>query len=287
VTRLLKQWLQWNIVLQEVPLLKTLPEAGADGNPLPRLDESARTRPITPAEARVLCEVGEESVADLLTRSSLRRTAMRLGLVAWRAVQPAGNIWARAVRGACALLKPLVLPPILIGLLAPVPSMVAAALSWITLTVATNTPVSRPGHVLVALGAAVASSGAVLRWWPRKKAGAALLAILRGLLTAGVAAGGAYLWLRFGVELSGLTWFRPLVVVALTGVAVMTSLWSVTEAWRSFVIGAASGLFAGAVIFWSPQPLNGIAAALALYGALAVETFLLTRWFPKASADPS
>ena len=285
VTRLLKQWLQWNIVLQEVPLLTTLQEKNADGNPLPQLDKDAETKPITPEQARVLCQVGEESVADLLTRTSLRRTAMRLGLVAWRAVQPAGNVWARAVRGFCALLKPLVLPPILIGLLAPVPSMVAAALSWITLTVATNAPFSRPGHVLVALGAVVASSGAVLRWWPKKKAGTALLALLRGLLTAGVAAAGAYLWLRFGVELNGLTWLRPLVVVVLTGVAVTTSLWSVTGRLRSLVIGAASGFFAGAVIFWWPQPLGGSGATLALYGALAVETVLLTRWFPKASAE--
>ena len=45
----------------------------------------------------------------------------------------------------------------------------------------------------------------------------------------------------------------------------MTSLWSVTEAWRSVVIGLASGLFAGAVIWLFPQPLSGGSAVLALH----------------------
>nr|WP_246292531.1 DUF3376 domain-containing protein [Lentzea indica] len=279
VARLLKRWLQWNIVLQEVPLLMTLQAKSVDGNPLPDLDESAKSETFTQDDKDVLLTVGKESVADLLTRSSLRRTAMRLGLVAWRAVQPVGKLWA----GAFAVLKPLVLPPILVGFLAPVPSMVAAALGWITLTVATDARFSWPGHLLVVLGAGVAAACALLRWWPKKNVRTTVLTLLRGLFTVGVAAGGAYLWLRFGAE---LTWLRPLVVMALTGVAVVTSLWSVTEAWRSLAIGMASGLFAGvvvgAVIWLSSEPLNGVVAALAMYGALAVETVLLTRWFPAA-----
>jgi hypothetical protein len=288
VPGLLKQWLQWNIIREEVPLLKTLSKMRGGGDPpmRPREKEKAKkiavAATITRADLKVLLQVGGESVRDLLTRSSLRRTAMRLGLVAWRAVQPAGRGWARLVHGVFAALKPLVLPPILIGFLAPVASMVASALGWITLTVATDSWFSRPGHVLVILGALVASACAIWRWLPkREKFWPTVFAALRGLVTVGVAAGGAYLWLRYGVDLLHLTWLRPLVVVALTVVAVMTSLWSVTEPWRSAVIGMASGLFAGVVVHAFDQPLNGGGAVLALYGALVVETALLTRWFPK------
>ncbi|MFJ8961856.1 hypothetical protein ACIRG5_20950 [Lentzea sp. NPDC102401] len=232
--------------------------------------------------ANLLRQVGRESVREMLTRSSLRRTAMRLGLVAWRAVQPAGKGWARLVRGVFAAFKPLVLPPILIGFLAPVASMVAAALSWITLTVATDRWFSQPGHLLVLAGAAVAASCAGWRWWPnRKRPAATSSALLRGLGTGVVAIGGAFLWMHYNGDLA---WSRPFVVVILTAVAVVTSLWSVTGAGRSVVTGTASGLLAGAVIWAFPQPLNGIGAVLALYGALVVETVLLTRWFPKASS---
>lgn len=281
-SRKIKQWLQWNIALQELPRLKQLQDERADGNPLPKPARNEGTARITKADARLLCEVGHESVADLLTRSSLRRTAMRLGLVAWRAVQPAGNAWARVVRLVCAVVKPLVLPPILVGFLAPLPSMAAAALGWITLTVATNDWFSWPGHLLVASGAVVASGCAVVRWWPKRKSlWQTTLAVLRGLLTAGVAALGVYLWLEYGAGYGQVMLLRPLLVVVLTVVAVVTSLWSVTKG-RSLVIGMESGLVAGLVILPFEQPFSGGWAVLALYGALAVETVLLTYWFPEA-----
>ncbi len=158
----------------------------------------------------------------------------------------------------------------------------AAALSWITLTVATDEWFSLPGHLLVLAGAGVAAACAVGRWWPNRKIlSATSSALLRGLGTAVVATGGAFLWLH---NKGDLAWSRPLVVVVLTAVAVVTSLWSVTGPGRSVVTGMASGLLAGIVVCAFPQPLCGVGAVLALYGALVVETVLLTWWFPRASS---
>ncbi|WP_433261758.1 DUF3376 domain-containing protein [Actinosynnema sp. CS-041913] len=294
---LLKTWLHWNILRQEIPLLKALDEAGhnRDLPPAPKVMEQAAQH--TAAEHAVLAEVGAESVRDLLTRSSLRRAAMRLGLVAWRAVQPAGDGLARLVRGLFAVAKPVVLPPVLVGFLAPVASMAAAALCWIAVTVATDDGFSRPAHVLVALGSGVAVGCAVWRWWPhRRSPWATVRAVLVGVVTVAAVVAGVVGWLGFVPE--GVREFRSVFVGLLTGFAVLTSLWSVAgfglagggSRWRRvFLIGSLPALLAAVLTFgfqWVADPLGPWPAMLVVYLALALETSLLTKRFPDAPTVP-
>ncbi|MBB5957128.1 putative acylesterase/phospholipase RssA [Saccharothrix tamanrassetensis] len=295
---LLKTWLHWNVLRQEIPLLKALDEAGhnRDLPPAPKVMQQAAQ--YTAADCAVLAEVGGESVRDLLTRSSLRRAAMRLGLVAWRAVQPAGDGLARLPRALSAVVKPVVLPPVLVGFLAPVASMAAAALCWIAITVATDSAFSRPAHVLVALGAGVAVGCAVWRWWPhRRDWRATVRAVLVGVVTVAAVVAGVVGWLDRVPE--GVRDFRSVFVGLLTGFAVLTSLWSVAgfglagggRRWRRvFLIGALPALLAVVLTLlfqvFVADPLGGWPAVLVVYLALALETCLLTKRFPDAPAGP-
>jgi Protein of unknown function (DUF3376) len=105
------------ILEDEVPVLAYL---GDDPPPGPDLPEDPRAGP------SVLGRIARETIRDRLP--SRRRPAVRIGLVAWRALQPAGGGVAPAVRLVLGLGKPLAIP-LLVAVLAPLLTLLAAT-AW-------------------------------------------------------------------------------------------------------------------------------------------------------------
>ncbi|WP_030669175.1 hypothetical protein [Streptomyces sp. NRRL B-1347] len=93
---------------------RALRKQRGDGNPSVVPTET----PAVPFDTafREFRRIGEESVPALLRARDPRRAAVRLGLLAWPALQPSGNRWkASLARGVMWVLKPFVwLPAVLV-----------------------------------------------------------------------------------------------------------------------------------------------------------------------------
>ncbi|MGH3646217.1 MAG: DUF3376 domain-containing protein, partial [Micromonosporaceae bacterium] len=183
--------LQLGVLREELPVLQRLHSRGQDADLPPKPDDFANLPPADLGQATLIAEVGEEKLPGLLHRFHSRRTATRVGLVGWRAVQPAGTgVKAWLARRAFGVLKPLVLLPVLASIASPLASIAAAFGAWLLVAAVAHTwssPVTQP---VLAVGFAV--TGAIAAWRLRRG---------RGWTIAGWAAGGAILVLLGGAAL--------------------------------------------------------------------------------------
>jgi hypothetical protein len=151
--------LQWDIVREETPLLRFLHErtGNSDRPPEPILLEGS----VDPAHLATLSRIGSEVVAELLSRSEMRRTLIRLGLVAWRCTLPAG--WKGAVVQAVATLTvgALLFLPLLMCLLAPWASIVSALSAAAAVSVAAGSWLT---WLHLPMAAAICLSAGVWAW---------------------------------------------------------------------------------------------------------------------------
>lgn len=137
--------LQWDILREETPLLRFLHErpGNSDRPPVP-MPTPAELRPlllegdVDPAHLDALQGIGSEVVADLLSRSEMRRTLIRVGLVAWRCALPAGRLGAVVQVVATLTIGALLYLPLLLCLLAPWASIVSALSAAAAATAATG-----------------------------------------------------------------------------------------------------------------------------------------------------
>ncbi|RSN07029.1 hypothetical protein DMC63_36015 [Streptomyces sp. WAC 05977] len=207
-----------------------------------------------------------------------------------RGVRP--QMFALAKRTLFALAKPMVVPPLPIGFLAPLLSVAAGLLAWGAVSVATDEWFSMPGHLFLTIG--IGFAGGYFCWHyltdkggttPFRRVATFALGSLLYLLLRG-----ADLPREFG------PWARSVWVGVLSASSVLVSLWGVTaisirsgRGRRLTFLGLtvlipallASTLTAlASVLFWPGDPLTGWAAAGILYATIAWETIMLTRYFP-------
>ena len=296
--------LQHAVLAEELPVLKQLSGRGADVDLPPGEDELDELPPAdVPADAPLIATVGRETLRRLLRRWHARRTAVRLGLVGWRAVQPAGDgFFARVARGAFGLIKPLLLMPPLAAVASPLGGMAAAFGAWLMVAAVAGTwsnPVIQP---VLAAGFAVAFGIAMWRlrdvsgWLVAAAAAAgAVICVVGGWLL--VAAGLNELWestsLRYAAAVLGVlaailpfVWLLAsrasglkllvamlvlLVVVAILGVALATG------AFADLLNGAGDAETMDGATGWFSGPVIGL---LTLYAVLAIPAVLLTWFYP-------
>ncbi|MFE3554559.1 hypothetical protein ACFXKW_06765 [Streptomyces sp. NPDC059193] len=191
-------------------------------------------------------DIGAEKVGALVRARDPRRAALRTGLLAWPALQPARGLWARAAQCVLGLAKPLVCLLPLAAVLAPLPALAAAVLMWTAVAFSTGQWSSLPGHVPVAVLAVLSLAA----WaWPRLRSP----------------------WERWPVVL-GLTALPVAALVLLRGVPEdSVHGWPITP-----VVGAAAALAAGALLYVGTEPPHwwrGVLAALVAGGAAALVQF--------------
>jgi patatin-related protein len=296
---LITSWLHWNVLREELPVLRKLNTRPGIGDLPPlrsTLDEAATGSrpPLAKSDLRTLGDVGSESIRGLFKNRYLSRATLRLALVAWRAVQPAGRgWWSRIARAGFAVTKPLVIPSLVIGFLAPGKSLLATLFAWVAVAAAGEVWFSPPTHALLAGGTAYAIGSLCWHHWRRPLNGRSRLS---RLLLPGLAALVALLGLGFGY-LDQVSWrldtpIRVLVTFAAASAAVAASLWWMPAAGErkqrlrsSFVArtAIAAGLVAAAVLAvvltQVTVPAVWLTAAV-LYAVLALETVCLTRYYP-------
>lgn len=298
---LLTGWLHHNVLREELPLLKQLgPRPGTGDLPpsratLHKAAAASATR-LERADLALLGDIGKESIRELFKNRFLSRTTLRLALVAWRAVQPEGDRWARLVRAGFAVTKPLVVPSLAIGFIAPVGSLVATLFAWVAVAAAGTVWFNPPAHGLLAAGAAYATGCLSWHYWRRPQIRKPWL---YRLILPAFAALAVLLGLGFGV-LDRLTWqldapVRVLVTFLASSAAAAASLWWMPvkggPRQRSFVALTAltAGLVPAAVV--SALILGRVAmpatwlTATVLYAVLALETIFLTRWYPSPPGE--
>jgi patatin-related protein len=286
--------LQWEILAEEVPLVTTLANDTPPGADV--LDRRADGVPAPePEQVTRFGDIGREEVGALLPRRDLRRAVLRLGLVAWRAMQPAGSgplsVASRWLTGL--LVKPLVWVPTLLALAAPVASIVAGVLTWIGVAVAADWLVTFPAH-LVTLAAIIASSwilafeeaarirtrGSEQTRWPYMAALAVTVALVAFVIVMLVVDRDA----RFlGLESP----YREIVPGVCAAVAVLVMLWWVIPSVVLRLVSAAvAGILAGLVAWWMTRStsawdeLASWRALLLLFFPLGVITVVLTYRYP-------
>ncbi|MEU9147197.1 DUF3376 domain-containing protein [Streptomyces sp. NPDC048349] len=234
---------QREILDQELPLIAALHAKGIRAGNRPDIPEP---RPLTtPADVDRAMDafraIGAEKVGALVRARDPRRAALRTGLLAWPALQPARGLRARLVQGALGLAKPLLCLVPVTAVLAPLPALCAAALMWTAVAFSTGQWSSLPGHVPLAVLTALSLAAWV---WP-------------GLRAA---------WQRWPAVVV-LTALPALALVLLHGVPEdSVHGWPLTP-----LVGAACALAAGALLYVGTDPAHrwrGVLAAL-VAGAVA------------------
>ncbi|ARZ71902.1 hypothetical protein SMD11_6326 [Streptomyces albireticuli] len=277
--------IQRQILDEELPLLESLQEEGRDeplgaepDTPVPPPPPDDR-----PLDERLvpLVEVGAEPVGELVRRPAPRRAALRLGLVAWRALQPSGDRPRTYVaRGLMELFRPLVCLPLVLSLVAPSAALAAAVCAWFAVMAGTGVWFSYPAHLAVLVGVSLAATGLCLHHAAKGRR-----ALLPGFLVplgAGLVA--AYGWLDHQrAELGPASVF--LVTALGYGGAVALALVAGVGVRRvSVVTPVLAGVGAGAVQA-AAHPLPAWAAFAVLYGVLAAGALALTFFFPQDDPD--
>jgi predicted acylesterase/phospholipase RssA len=294
--------LQRGVLTDELPVVEKLRSRGADRDLPPTPDDLAQLPPADLAKAPMIADVGSETLRHLLRRGHTRRTATRIGLVAWRAVQPAGTgIWANVARRAFGLVKPLLLLPVLASIASPLGAVAAAVGAWLLVAAVAGTWSSPLIQPLLAAGFALSFGMAAWRLISSRGWTIALWAVLGAAVPL---AGGALLvgfglnqvwdsdWLRYGAILLGaiagimpfgwllasrtagawrLFWMFLLLLAAGLGGVGLSLLPAVNPVGA---LDAASG--------WLSGPLRGL---VTLYAVLTFPTMLLTWAFPKPPAS--
>ncbi|HEX6076607.1 MAG TPA: DUF3376 domain-containing protein [Micromonosporaceae bacterium] len=291
--------LQGGVLAEELPVLDRLNSRGADKDLPPTPDELTGLPRPNLAKADLIAKVGAETLRTLLRRGHARRTATRVGLVGWRAVQPAGSgIPARLARAAFGLAKPPVLLPVLAAIASPVGAVIAALGAWLLVAAVAGTwsgpviaPVLAVGFGVVAGVAAWRVTGR-LGWTVVVWAGVAAVLLLGGGVA--LAAGANGLWdsavPRYTAILLGslaviapFGWLRAsrpagwmlLVLMFVLLFAAGVGLAAVSEPGGT-TLGQASG--------WLGGPFLGL---VALYAVLSIPTVLLTWLFPAPAGAAS
>jgi len=189
LVQLLTDRLQWEILAEEIPVLEEL--ADSDAPPDAALLERAAKKvvlvepapgpaavtavtaddvavagrdplpPATPVDDIVrglerLGRTGEETPRQLLRKRDLRRSILRLGLVGWRALSPAGNRAGRVARGALRVIEPVVWLPFLLALTAPLATIFAGICMMAAVAVSVDRVASLPADLIVLTGSLVA-----------------------------------------------------------------------------------------------------------------------------------
>ncbi|MDF1487341.1 DUF3376 domain-containing protein [Tessaracoccus caeni] len=236
-------------------------------------------------QTRRMAELGAENPIHLLSRPSLRRTLLRLGLGAFRGLTglkpvdqgPPSNpappsvkttgVWAFVLR---ALVGPFVVPPLLFSLTSPVLALVATVLSYVSLSFAVGNWAT-PVHLLFIPALVLAVVGIVLRGYRSR-----LTALAKGVQRAAwiSAVGFVGLWLLIRAarpDLSTLGDAGPWVAGLLATVAFLaTQVDAAVDALSGTQRGGAKQAKTLAVLF-SGALVTGLAVALlALVGAPAL-----------------
>ncbi|MCX4910692.1 patatin-like protein [Streptomyces sp. NBC_00878] len=144
VRHLLVELRQREILHEELPMVAALRDQGR-GNDRPPIPQEPTSFDFDDA-MNAFRDIGAETVPQLLRKREPRRAAVRLGLLAWSALQPSGRRWARLVRAVMIVLKPFVWLPPVFSTLAPLPTLAAAALLWLVVAYGGGAWFSPPGH---------------------------------------------------------------------------------------------------------------------------------------------
>ncbi|GGT12641.1 MULTISPECIES: patatin-like protein [Streptomyces] len=270
---------QREILAEELPLLLAL----GDGNRPP--DTLPDPPPLDPGQLdealKAFAETGSETVGGLLHFRGPRRAALRAGLLAWPAVQPAGRGPSRLPQAVLGLLKPLVWMPPLSGVLAPWNTLAAAALLWTATALATGRWGSLLPHVPVCLYAALALACGLRQVLPRSLPKAARL----GLPLAAALGPPVALGLLHGVH---TPWLGPaertVLVGACSALAAAALLAPGTGRWPLLPPAALAGGAAAALVQFGRGPLGGWWGLLVLYAVLLWATFALPWLYPRDRA---
>ncbi len=271
---------QREILDQELPLIAALHTQGIRGGNRP--PGIAEPPPLTtPAdEQRAMAafhDIGAEKVGALVRARDPRRAALRTGLLAWPALQPARGLWARLAQGVLGLAKPLVCLLPLAAVLAPLPALGAAALMWTAVAFSTGQWSSLPGHVPVAALAVISLAA----WaWPRLRSPWERWPVVVGLAALPV---GALFLLRGVPEDSVHGWPITPVVGAAFALAAGALLYVGTDPahwWRGVLAALAAG-GAAALVQFGRDGLGGWWAALIVYAVLLVVTAVHPWLYPK------
>ncbi|MQA27483.1 MAG: DUF3376 domain-containing protein, partial [Micromonosporaceae bacterium] len=301
--------LQQEVLAEELPVLVKLSDRGGDRDLPPSEDDLTELPPVdVAADAGRIADVGDETLRVLLRRWHVRRTAVRIGMVGWRAVQPAGDgIFARLARAAFGVIKPVALMPALAAVASPIGGITAGLGSWLLVAAVAGTwsnPVIQP---VLAVGFALAFGIAAWRLWgasgwtaAASAAAGALFAVLGGWLL--VALGLNQLWdssaLRYGaIVLGALAAIVPFVwLLASRGRGTRLLGWMLLLLLAAGALGVAlstvpdlvSRLSGGrpaeeiplnGAVGWLSGPTLGL---LTLYAVLSIPAWLLTYFFPAA-----
>lgn len=223
-------------------------------------------------------EIGAEGVNQLVRAPDPRRAAMRTGLIAWPALQPAGKLAARVVQVAMNVLAPVLWIPPLAALLAPLVALIAAVLMWTGVAFGSGRWSSLLGHIplccfaMIALGAGIRQRSRL--GWARKP----LYLLVAGPPVA--------LWQLRGHTLGGVSeWERTLVVAAAYAIAAAALLYLGSNRWLQ-ASGAAlvAGLGAGGIQYgllrMGTEPA-GWSGALILYAVLSWVAWILPWLYPR------
>ncbi len=295
VVRVVTERLQWEILAEEIPVLFALQHrAGEDLPPDTSLltaasagalpveagavdgegggeatGESARDRVdawtperVSREARRLLGEVGKETIVDLLRKQDLRRVSLRVGLVVWRALLPAGRGSAWFGRRVLNAIEPVLWLPVLLALAAPLATFGAGLLTAVAIAFATDHPLSVPPDLFVLVGVTLAAASGRWQRAPEKSRKPQVLVVLG--LAGAVLVALIVVWVLENPKLTGWSWeWRLLVVTALAIAASLLPLLRIPQ-WRGRPprgrlprrigrIGAGSAGGRGRSRSWSPR----------------------------------
>ncbi|MCD9195008.1 DUF3376 domain-containing protein [Streptomyces albireticuli] len=274
--------IQRQILDEELPLVERLQEERRDG-PLGEEPDVPAPPDDRPLDERLapLVDVGAQPVGELVRRPAPRRAALRLGLVAWEALQPSGGRpRTHAARGFMWFCLPFVCLPLVLSLVAPSAALASAVCAWFAVMAGTGVWFSFPAHLAVLVGASLAVTGICLHHLPKGRR-----ALLPGFLVplgAGLVAG--YGWLDHqradlgtaGVFLvTALGYGGAVALPLLAGVGVRR-----VSVLTPLLVGAGAGALQDT---W--HPLGAWAAFAVLYGVLAMATLALILFLPEGDPD--
>ncbi|MGR4880945.1 DUF3376 domain-containing protein [Streptomyces sp. LARHCF249] len=275
---------QREILDQELPLIAVLHRKGIRAGNRPLIPEALPLT--TPADVERAMDafraIGAEKVGALVRARDPRRAAVRTGLLAWPALQPARGFVARLAQGVLGLVKPVLCLVPMVAVLAPLPAVVAAALMWTAVAFSTGQWSSLPGHVPVAVLAAIS-----LAAWPWPRLRAAWQRWPAVVVLAAVPAS-ALVLLRGAAEDSVHGWPLTPIVGAASVLAAGALLYVGTEPahwWRGVLPALAAG-GAAALIQFGRAGLGGWWAALIVYAVLFVVTAVHPWLYPEPDTEP-
>jgi patatin-related protein len=303
--------LQWEILAEEIPVVKALQgrPKGSDRPPdradLPPVLGEHEYPPPPHDDLQLLGHIGSESVVSLVHKKDLRRSLLRIGLVAWRALQPSGSgLGAKSIRvGTGLTIKPLLWLPALFTITAPLAGIFAALLTWFAVAVASDHVATLPSQPIVLIG--VLASSWVGAWQLRtalpkpndpamggeQREFPAWPYVLAFLWTAALIAGTVLLliWdVTMPWEPSG-RWARVAVVTALLALAVIMMLVGVLGFSTRFfivlilgVIGCFGAACFAVLVGWDLDGRWDWQGLLLIAAPLLVISPALTWCFPKA-----